>query len=178
MSVPERQYFWNCFKLMFWDENKWHNCYCVDSTRVVQTPHLDNNCIALSTEDRLYWADFGRGRVDSVEINGGDRRAHVEMVKGFTFIKPYGLALLGKENKIFYSDNTQSVILEIDQSQGSEREPITIEGATGQFQDLTHIFISEFSEGMSATLFHSLSVFILMFLILFCLVFFSCTFHF
>ncbi|XP_030852348.1 uncharacterized protein LOC585796 [Strongylocentrotus purpuratus] len=68
------------------------------------------------------------------------------MVRGFTFIKPYGLALLGKENKIFYSDYTQSVILEIDQSQGSEREPITIEGATDQFQDLTHIFISEFSE--------------------------------
>eukprot|EP00057_Strongylocentrotus_purpuratus_P019997 XP_011674471.1 PREDICTED: low-density lipoprotein receptor-related protein 4 [Strongylocentrotus purpuratus] len=141
-----------CYCLLFWADESANTIERVNtdgSNRMVLVScGLDYpTAVSLNNEEnRLYWADFGRGRVESVEINGGDRRAHVEMVKGFTFIKPYGLALLGKENKIFYSDYTQSVILEIDQSQGSEREPITIEGATDQFQDLTHIFISEFSE--------------------------------
>nr|XP_054765303.1 very low-density lipoprotein receptor-like [Lytechinus pictus] len=99
-------------------------------------------------EDRLYWADFGRGRVESVTINGNDRREHVTMVQGFSFIKPYGLALLGREDKIFYSDNTKSVILEIDKSRRSEQTEITIQGNGNQFRDLRHIFISEFSEGI------------------------------
>ncbi|XP_041474760.1 very low-density lipoprotein receptor-like [Lytechinus variegatus] len=97
-------------------------------------------------EDRLYWADFGPGHVASVTINGNDRREHVTKVQGFSFIKPYGLALLGREDKIFYSDHTQKVILEIDKSRRSDQTEITIQGNEGQFRDLTHIFISEFSE--------------------------------
>nr|XP_054765304.1 low-density lipoprotein receptor-related protein 4-like [Lytechinus pictus] len=114
---------------------------------IVSSGLEDPTAVSLNhDEDRLYWADFGRGRVESVTINGNDRREHVTMVQGFSFIKPYGLALLGREDKIFYSDNTKSVILEIDKSRRSEQTEITIQGNGNQFRDLRHIFISEFSE--------------------------------